>query len=223
MIADLRGRTVLFVAVPPPLVQAFDIAFVEHGATCIVANAADFDAALERLVGDGRGLDALICGGFPCTPHVASFDEYDIDALLRVIADGPWPTFAWLQRVRAVLGRFPRSVITLSSMAPDRFVAGADFSAAGEAVLETLCRYANERLAAENSRMNVLRHRIALEGEADAGARSFATPDEVARAAVALCSGLLDSMRGQVLTVDRGAGFGDNVFRLFEDHGALGK
>ena len=43
----------------------------------------------------------------------------------------------------------------------------------------------------------------------------FIDPDEVADAAVALSSGLMDGVRGQVLLLDRGFGFSDNVVRLF--------
>jgi NAD(P)-dependent dehydrogenase (short-subunit alcohol dehydrogenase family) len=212
MIADLHGRTVLMVAIPPPLTRAFAGAFVEHGATCFQADTTGLEASLERFLSEGLQLDALICGAPTSVPGVAGLSEYRPEDLTHAISGAAWPAFAWLNRVRRVLGCFPRYVIALSSHAPDRFVAGADFSAASEAVLETLCRYASERLGAEDSRMNILRHRLATGGAATGGT----SPDEVARAAVALCSGLLDSMRGQVLTVDRGAGFFDNAFRLFE-------
>jgi enoyl-[acyl-carrier-protein] reductase (NADH) len=43
------------------------------------------------------------------------------------------------------------------------------------------------------------------------------TPADVANAAVALCSGWMDSMCGQMLTVDRGAGFCDNAFRHYAE------
>lgn len=42
-------------------------------------------------------------------------------------------------------------------------------------------------------------------------------------AAVAPCSGLMDSVSGQVLTVDRGTSFFDNVMRLFEERDELGQ
>jgi enoyl-[acyl-carrier-protein] reductase (NADH) len=45
---------------------------------------------------------------------------------------------------------------------------------------------------------------------------------EVSNCVVALCSGLLDGMRGQVLTVDRGQSFLDNLMRLYDDRERLG-
>ena len=40
------------------------------------------------------------------------------------------------------------------------------------------------------------------------------TVEEVADTALALCSGLMDAMGGQVVTLDRGAAFVDNVATL---------
>jgi hypothetical protein len=223
MIGDLRGRTVLLVAIPTPLANAFADAFIRHAAECVQTSLRDLDTALKKLHAEGRALSALICGDGDAAPAITSLDGYSAGALTHAINDRAWPAFACLQRTRAVLGRFPRYVIALSHQAPDRFAAGADFSAAGDAVIETLCRYANERLSAEDARMNILRYRLAPDDETGHTGNLFATPQEVASAAVALCSGLLDSMRGQVLTVDRGAGFSDNIFRHFEERSALGK
>lgn len=223
MIADLRGKSALFVAVRPPLAEAIDEAFARHGAACVRCDTADVEAALESLRGEGRTLEVLVIDGSSPAPAVASLDDYGAEALTHAVTAGAWPVFACLQRVRGVLGRFPRYAVALSSTAPNRFAGGADFCAASEAVLETLCRYVNERLSAEDFRMNVLRHRLRPEPETRGAGDLFATPQEVAGAALALCSGLLDSMRGQVLTVDRGASFSDNVFRRFEAHAALGK
>ena len=44
--------------------------------------------------------------------------------------------------------------------------------------------------------------------------RQRLAPDEVAGVVLALCSGWLDGMRGQVLTVDHGTAFYDNLMRL---------
>ena len=38
-----------------------------------------------------------------------------------------------------------------------------------------------------------------------------------AAAALGLCSGLMDGVKGQVLLLDRGFGFADNVVRLFSE------
>jgi enoyl-[acyl-carrier-protein] reductase (NADH) len=43
------------------------------------------------------------------------------------------------------------------------------------------------------------------------------TPEEVAEAIVGICSGLMDALGGQVLTVDRGAGLYENFSRLYQE------
>ena len=45
----------------------------------------------------------------------------------------------------------------------------------------------------------------------------LSTPDEVADAIVGVCSGLMDALGGQVLTVDRGAGLYENFSRLYQE------
>jgi len=46
--------------------------------------------------------------------------------------------------------------------------------------------------------------------------------EDVAGVVLALCSGLLDGMSGQVVTVDKGAVFADNVMRLYAERELLG-
>jgi enoyl-[acyl-carrier-protein] reductase (NADH) len=46
--------------------------------------------------------------------------------------------------------------------------------------------------------------------------------DEVATTVVALCSGLMDGVSGQLLTVDRGTTFFDNLMRLYDEREELG-
>jgi enoyl-[acyl-carrier-protein] reductase (NADH) len=102
--------------------------------------------------------------------------------------------------------------------------------------METFCRYLTSDLLDEDIRINVLRaNPVETESlEATFGPEFapfckkwyadgfFIQPSEVAEAALALASGLMDGVRGQVLLLDRGFGFSDNVVRLFsarERHG----
>ena len=107
----------------------------------------------------------------------------------------------------------------MSSEGPDRYVRHYDFVATSKAVLETLARYAAMRLEGVN--LNVVRAGYvwtesfrATFGDEFAGFakargldRHFVHPEEIAHAILALCSGLLDGMTGQVLAVDRGLPF----------------
>jgi enoyl-[acyl-carrier-protein] reductase (NADH) len=97
---------------------------------------------------------------------------------------------------------------------------GYDLVGAAKAVLETLCRYLALRLKAEGVRVNAVRcgpldtaslratfgdalpH--SLTAAAGNGRDLLLDPQVVGRACVALCSGLMDGVTGQVLTVDEG-------------------
>jgi enoyl-[acyl-carrier-protein] reductase (NADH) len=87
-----------------------------------------------------------------------------------------------------------------------------------KAALETLSRYLALHLRPEGVRVNVLRPGLvdtasaratfgdAIVDSARSGEVDIAIPPrDVARACLALCSGLMDSVTGQVITVDEGA------------------
>ena len=52
--------------------------------------------------------------------------------------------------------------------------------------------------------------------------RDVLSPEEVARATLGLCSGLMDGVKGQILLLDNACGFADNVVRMFTDRERLG-
>ena len=124
----------------------------------------------------------------------------------------------------------------MSSTGPDQYAVAYDYVAASKAVMETLCKYLSYRLYDEDIRINALRSRSVRTdsfnstfGEGfEAFAKRFAREEhflpaeEVADAALALCSGLCDGIRGQVLTVDRGTSFFDNFMRLYTERAEFG-
>jgi enoyl-[acyl-carrier-protein] reductase (NADH) len=209
MIADLTGRTVVIVAVAAPLGDALVEAFAGHGAIVAAMEQEGLGAQLDELARDRRHLEALIVGASE-VPLITRLEDYSEAQLLRAVSGGAWPAVSCLLSAKSALGRFPRHTIALSPSAVDRAEPGADLAAAAGAGLEMLCRYWSPRLATEGAHFNLIRH------------RPIATPGDVANAAVALCSGWMDAMCGQVLTVDRGAGFCDNVFRLFAERAQPG-
>jgi enoyl-[acyl-carrier-protein] reductase (NADH) len=143
--------------------------------------------------------------------------------------------FAYGKHVRDVFGRWPRYIVGLSSGGPDHYYENYDFVAASKAVMETLCRYMSYRLFDQDCRVNVVRSRLVLTESLRATFgrdfeefarhfnmnRQFIECDEVAGAILALCSGLLDAVNGQVLMVDRGTTFCDNLMRLYQERDAL--
>jgi NAD(P)-dependent dehydrogenase (short-subunit alcohol dehydrogenase family) len=161
--------------------------------------------------------------------------DYSPRALFQSIQYSAWPFVEHTFAIREVFGRYPRYVVGISSTGVDQFSWGYDLMAASKAVMETLCRYLSYRLYDEDVRINVIRtrsvrtesFRSAFGSDFEAFARRFSREQhfvdarEVADAAVALCSGLMDGVRGQVLTVDRGTSFFDNLMRLYNERETL--
>jgi enoyl-[acyl-carrier-protein] reductase (NADH) len=165
---------------------------------------------------------------------VKDLKDYSFKALSKAIECSAWPMFAYTSQIRESFGRYPRYVVAMSSTGADSYAKGYDFVASSKAVIETLCRYMSYQLYDEDIRINVVRSRGVRTmsfrdtfGDFEAFARRFVREEhyidakEVSNCVVALCSGLLDGMRGQVITVDRGTAFFDNLMRLYDDRERL--
>ena len=160
-----------------------------------------------------------------------SLDDYTKRSLFKSIEYSAWPFFDYTRRIRNTFGRYPRYVIGLSSSGSEHFHSNYDFVAASKALMEVMCRYMNYRLFLEDIRVNVVRARqVRTESlRATFGPEvesfferanmkgDFIEAEEVANAILALCSGLMDSVSGQVLMVDRGGTFCDNLMRLYNE------
>jgi NAD(P)-dependent dehydrogenase (short-subunit alcohol dehydrogenase family) len=135
-----------------------------------------------------------------------------------------WPLLHYVDAMVEAWGAPPRYVIATSSDGSDHFYPGYDYVAASKAVLEALCG----RLAARHpgARINALRARqvdtvgyremFGPEARELVGrfARFDVAPEEVAQAALALCSGDLDGLSGEVVTLDHGAAPLDNLMNV---------
>lgn len=169
---------------------------------------------------------------------VKSMGDYQKRSLLRSIEYSVWPMIDYLQEIKAVFGNYPRYLIGMSSQGPDKYTANYDFVASSKAVLETLCRYLAFRLSADNININIVRAALVRTESLNAtmgeecvpfierfDPSMFVTVQEVANTILALCSGLMDAVTGQVISVDHGAPFYDNVMRLYgeRDHIQLTK
>lgn len=196
---------------------------------------ADTDALLAGMRERHKSVEALVVNvSNALVTH--SLDDYDKKGLLQSIEAGAWPMVEHTRKIRRVFGAYPRYVIGMSSTGPDHFAVGYDFVAASKSVMETLCRYMCYRLHGEDVRINVLRSRSVRTTAFDStfgkefvefasrftNERHFLKPEEVGEAALALASGLMDGVNGQVLTIDRGTTFFDDLMRLYEEREALG-
>jgi NAD(P)-dependent dehydrogenase (short-subunit alcohol dehydrogenase family) len=209
---------------PEPLIVQADVAL-----------AADTEPVIAEIGRRFGRLDVFI-GNASVALVVNGMEDYSERGFMKSMRSSAWPTFDYLTVIKRVIGAYPRYVVSMSSDGPDRFTPGYDFVAASKAVVETMTRYLAYRLRGEGVCINVLRSRaIRTESFDDTFGgdfyaflgqfvpdRWFMTPDEVARAAFALCSGMFDAVNGQVIMVDRGNTFADGISYIYERREALG-
>jgi NAD(P)-dependent dehydrogenase (short-subunit alcohol dehydrogenase family) len=209
---------------PPPMIARADVTRSED-TTSLITEVRDRFGTVDTLISNASV--SLVVGGL---------ENYTERAFLKSMRGTGWPTFDYLTVIRQICGAYPRYVVVMSSDGPDRFTPGYDFVAAGKAVVETMVKYAAYRLRDEGVRINALRSR-AIKTESFDGTfgedfygflRQFVTdewfmrPDEVGRAAFALCSGLFDGVSGQTIMVDRGSTFFDGISYIYERREQLG-
>jgi NAD(P)-dependent dehydrogenase (short-subunit alcohol dehydrogenase family) len=151
--------------------------------------------------------------------------DYRKRSLFKTLEYSTWPLVDYTRRIKERFGRYPRYVLAISSDGPDHYYPGYDFVGASKALLEFFSRYLSVPLLAEGSRVNVLRFGTvntdsfkAIFGEEffsymerhGVPSSMILTPEECGKAVLALCSGLLDAVNGQIISVDYGLPFRDN-------------
>lgn len=214
---ELRAKFAALGA-PPPLILDADVAHDE-----------DTEAAIAALPGP---LDALI-SNVAFAPVVRSLADYTKRGLVTALEHSTWPVVSYTRAAHARFGTYPRYVVALSSAGAETYHVNYDIVAVAKAGLEALCRYLNHRLRDGGTRVNVLRTRFAstealratfgdeFEPFVEQRAPGLFTPVEaIGEAAYGLCSGLMDGIGGQVITVDGGGQISDNFSRLFDERGA---
>jgi NAD(P)-dependent dehydrogenase (short-subunit alcohol dehydrogenase family) len=161
---------------------------------------------------------------------VRSFEDYTRRGLVAGIEYSAWPIVAYTQATHEILGRYPRYVIGVSSLGAEALHANYDLIGPTKAVLESLCRYMNHRLDRHGVRVNAVRTRfVRTESLRSTFGEDFVpfveryapdlftTPGEIGDAVYGMCSGLMDGLGGQVVTVDGGASFADGFSRLYRE------
>lgn len=212
---ELRDAFARAGGLPPHIVQAD------------AASDDDVRQAIQEIHDRYGRLDVLV-SNVAFAALVRSVDDYVRRALMTSIDYTAWPVVSHTLAARTIFGRPPRYVVALSSCGVDTMHVHYDFVAASKAVLETLCRYLHYRLRGEGMSVNVVRTRFVATESLDATFGEefvpfvrryepdvFTTPEEVGEAVYGICSGLMDGLGGQVLTVDRGAGSYENFSRLY--------
>lgn len=167
-----------------------------------------------------------------------SLADYKKRSLFKTLEYSTWPLIDYTRRIKERFGSYPRYVLAISSDGPDHFYPGYDFVGASKALLEFFSKYLSVPLLAEGSRVNVLRFGTvntdsfkAIFGEEFFGymerngvpSSMILTPEECGKAVLALCSGLLDGVNGQVISVDYGLPFRDNAMGRYLAEQASGR
>jgi NAD(P)-dependent dehydrogenase (short-subunit alcohol dehydrogenase family) len=211
---------------PAPLLLEADVSQDEDTAALMAAIAARF----ERI-------DVLI-SNVAFALKTEDFDAYSRRSLHRSIDYSAWPIAGYTHAIKARFGQYPRHVIGLSSDGPDTFFMNYDFVAASKSVLETLCRYMNFRLFDDGVKVNIIRARIVRTASFDATFGEtlhqflqslggfedcYITPEEVANVVLMVASGFCDAIGGQVIMVDKGFAFFDNLMGIAERARRKGK
>ena len=205
--------------------------FADTGApapTIVEADAsrkADTTALLDRIAAAHDGIDVFV-SNVCVVMKGEGVDSYKQRALAKALSYSSFPFVDYLHRAKERFGRYPKYAIATSSDGADSHYPHYDYVAIAKAVLETFVRYMATHLRNEGVRVNAVRTRqvvtesyremfgddmVALAGRF---AEFSLGVDDVADVVVALCSGRLDTLNGQVIQVDRGASFVDNVFTM---------
>lgn len=199
-----------------------------------VGQAEDNEALLDRLAAEVDRVDIFVSNAANAV-RIQSMEDWSLRGLQSSVRYSVWPTIALAQGLRLRFG-VPRYIIAMSSDGPDTYTQGYDAIAATKAMLETVVRYLATHLRPEGARVNALRSRgvptASLDAVFGAELREWVSgyapddwwvpADEVGQAALALVSGRMDAVNGQVLTIDRGTAFSDNLMRIYQERDALG-
>ncbi|HNW36881.1 MAG TPA: SDR family oxidoreductase [Candidatus Ozemobacteraceae bacterium] len=212
-------------------------AFEKAGAPKPVLLQADVsvDEDTTRLMGEiaatTDGIDYFISNvGF--AQRTMKLDDYKKRSLFKTLEYSTWPLIGYSQAIKKRFGRYPRHIVGISSDGPSHFYRGYDFVAASKALLEHFAKYMSIHLFDDGCRVNVIRFGSvktesfsAIFGEAffDFLKKSgipedmMVTPEECGRSVLALCSGFMDAVNGQIITVDKGMPFRDNLMMRYQE------
>jgi NAD(P)-dependent dehydrogenase (short-subunit alcohol dehydrogenase family) len=185
----------------------------------VESDAADPQAARElmALIQARVGSLDVVISNVAFSKVVHELGDLKKSALDLSLAYSAWPLVDLAQASHEVFGAFPRYLLGVSSDGAEICHKGYDLAGASKAVVETLCRYLALRLRPYGVRVNAVRpgfidtasSRATFGAEVieQASARVpglFLDPHPIARVCVALCSGWMDAVTGQVIVADEG-------------------
>ncbi len=177
----------------------------------------DANRALIAEIGRRYGRLDVIVSNVAFAKITNELDALRRGALELSLRYSAWPVVELVQLAREILPHCPRYVIAVSSDGGQVCHPGYDFAGAAKATLETLVRYLAVRLKPEGVRVNVVRPGFmdtassravlgsaTVDALATGSAKLIVDPRRAAGVCVALCSGLMDAVTGQVIVADEG-------------------
>jgi len=189
----------------------------------------DTEKLMATLRQSAVSIDVFISNvGF--APQINTLDDYKKRSLFKTFEYSSWPIIEYTKKIKDAFGAYPRHIVGISSDGPDHYYRGYDYVSAAKALLEHFSKYLSMHLLPEGSRVNIMRFGnvktpsfSAIFGEEFfAYAREngvtdelFLTPEECGKAVIALCSGLMDAINGQIIAVDYGLPFMDNLMMRY--------
>lgn len=183
------------------------------------ASSADDSRTLMQTIQDEVGALDILISNVAFAKTVQDLSDLRRRSLERSLTYSAWPVVDLVQAAHETFAHYPRYVIGISSDGGEVCHPAYELVGVSKSVLETLCRYLALRLKPHGTRVNALRPGFldtasarATFGDALFGQIQARYPDmlldpsAVAKTCVALCSGYMDAMTGQVITVDEGWG-----------------
>lgn len=197
----------------------------------------DTKALLEQIKLKHDSIEVFVSNVSFAQVNKKGLDGLKKRMLFKSLEYSAWPMMGYVQHIKEMFGRFPRYTLGTSCDGPETYYPGYDYVAVSKAVMETFCRYMGKELwEAEQAHVNILRSRpvstdslVATFGEEyEPFLKKWHSDDyfidleAVGQASLAMCSGLMDAMTGQVILLDKGVAFSDNLMRLFEQREKYG-
>lgn len=180
---------------------------------------------LEDVKNHHKGIDIFISNvGFALKAQ--HLDDYRKKSLYKTFDYSTWPMIDYVRRIKKIFGQYPQTVLGISSDGPDHYYRGYDYVAASKALLEFFTRYLAVHLFDAGSRVNTIRFGCVRTPSFEAifgdeyfdwmkehkgvPEEAILKPADCGKVVLALCSGLMNPLNGQIINADMGLPFRDN-------------
>jgi 3alpha(or 20beta)-hydroxysteroid dehydrogenase len=188
--------------------------------TFLRSDVRDHDATeqlIDAIAAKNNSIDVLVANAAFAPRFNGS---YRFRELLDSIEHNAWPLVTYLECIKHRFGRYPRYVVAITSEGHRScHIPGYDYVAASKSVLETLTKYIGARgdiiiNCISPGIVDTEAFELVFGKKAQSVLRRFAAnflvkPEAIGQVSVALCSGLMDAVRGQVIVADNGRMFVD--------------